>query len=135
LAPSGGRLYEPWRPFPTRPTVTRSPRTADAVRPYLREETKSVASRVVVATGTHATESVLAIDAGDLDGFLESVLEPVSLPTLDVPLVPILHPSSQDVWLRRLGYDPAGYTQAVAKTLAHVGEAADPADEGRGKPS
>jgi DNA polymerase len=86
-------------------------------RPYLREEIESVAPDAVVATGKHATHSVLAMADRDLDGFLDTVLDPLALSTLETTLVPILHPSYQDVWIQRLGHTPDSYRAALATVL------------------
>jgi uracil-DNA glycosylase len=70
-----------------------------------------------VATGKHATASLLAFDGRAVDGFLESVLEPVRIEALGVDVLPILHPSYQEVWLARLGYDEPAYRAAIADRL------------------
>jgi DNA polymerase len=56
----------------------------------------------------------------DLDGFLDSVLDPVALSDLSTTLVPILHPSYQEVWVDRLGHTPDSYRAALSATLAGV---------------
>ena len=86
-------------------------------RPYLLEEVETVEPAAVVTTGKHATETVLAMDDESLDGFLESVLEPRDSDTLGVPVVPLLHPSYQEVWLSRLGYDYEEYAESIAATV------------------
>ncbi len=101
---------------------TREPATTEQAncRPYLREEIETVAPRVVLPTGRHATTSIFALVDRELDGFLDVVLEPVRATGLDGTIVPLLHPSYQDVWLRRLGYDPDGYREAIADALVSV---------------
>ena len=94
-------------------------------RPYLRRELETVDPAVVVPTGKHATKSVLALDGATLDGFLDSVLDPIACPSLDVAVVPLLHPSYQDIWLRRLGYTPESYVDAIAETLGSIVGAGD----------
>ena len=89
-------------------------------RPYLRREIDLVEPAVVLPTGKPATASVLALAGLDLDGFLDCVLEPVDCAALDPAVVPLLHPSYQDVWIGRLGYDPAEYRGALAGTLADL---------------
>jgi DNA polymerase len=89
-------------------------------RPYLRREIETVDPRAVVPTGKHATTSILALEGKTIDGFLDSVLAPVECPGLDATVVPLLHPSYQDVWVSRLGYDADSYRAAVAETLAAV---------------
>ena len=86
-------------------------------RPYLVEEVGTVAPQAVLTTGKHATETVLALDGDRLDGFLDSVLEPRTSEALDVPVVPLLHPSYQEVWLSRLGYGYDEYAGAIAETV------------------
>jgi DNA polymerase len=87
-------------------------------RPYLREEVGTVDPRVVVPTGKHATQSVLALEGKSVDGFIEHVLEPVDCPGLGVRVVPILHPSYQDVWLPEVEHTVASYRAAIADLLA-----------------
>jgi DNA polymerase len=89
-------------------------------RPYLLAELDDIEPTCVVPTGRHATESLLAATDRSLDGFLDSVLEPIETDELP-PMVPILHPSYQDVWVSRLGYEPDEYRQAVGDTLSAVG--------------
>lgn len=91
-------------------------------RDHLRAELDTIDPRVVVATGRHATLSVLhAADRGDeLDGFVESVLDPVDCPALGVTLLPLLHPSYRDVWIARLGYDYPEYVAAVRDRLGEL---------------
>jgi uracil-DNA glycosylase family 4 len=104
---------------PDDPTTNREPTDAERRRcsAHLRAEVDQVDPDVVVATGRHATEAVLHAEDRQLDGFLDAVLEPMDCETLDVRLLPILHPSYQDVWLARLGYEPAGYRSAIAERL------------------
>jgi uracil-DNA glycosylase family 4 len=90
-------------------------------RPHLARELRQVDPAAVVATGAHATRSVLAFEDESIDGFVDHVLDPVSLPSLGPTLVPILHPSYQDVWLSRLGYTAESYRTAIAETLASLG--------------
>jgi uracil-DNA glycosylase family 4 len=89
-------------------------------RPYLEREITDIGPRVVVGTGKHATTSLLATEDRTLDGFLETILDPVALGSLDTTLVPILHPSYQEVWLSRLDYTYEGYLDAIAETLATI---------------
>jgi uracil-DNA glycosylase family 4 len=89
-------------------------------RPYLERELRTVEPRVVVSTGRHATASVLALEGRELDGFVEHVLTPRRLPSFDFEssLLPLLHPSYQDVWVARLGYDDGAYEAELGETLA-----------------
>ncbi|WP_284010979.1 uracil-DNA glycosylase [Haloarcula pelagica] len=102
------------------PPDNRDPTAAELAncRPYLVEEVETVQPRAVVTTGKHATKTVLALDDQSLDGFLDSVLDPRESDTLGVPVVPLLHPSYQEVWLARLGYDRDGYVDAIRETVA-----------------
>ena len=64
---------------PDDPTDNREPTAEERAncRPYLREEIETVDPRAVLATGKHATRSVLAAADRTLDGgFLDSVLDP-----------------------------------------------------------
>ncbi len=94
-------------------------------RPHLERELRQVDPAVVVATGAHATRSVLAFEDESIDGFVDRVLDPVPLPSLGPTLVPVLHPSYQDVWLSRLGYTAESYRTAVAEVLASLGVGAE----------
>ncbi|RJS98317.1 uracil-DNA glycosylase family protein [Halococcus sp. IIIV-5B] len=89
-------------------------------RPYLEREIREIEPRAVVATGKHATTSLLATEDRELDGFVDSILDPVALPGLNTTLVPILHPSYQEIWISRLGYTHESYLDAVRETLAAV---------------
>ncbi|QHS17765.1 uracil-DNA glycosylase [haloarchaeon 3A1-DGR] len=98
-------------------------------RHHLRTELERVAPDVVCPTGKHATTSVLAIGvetdgddgdtAGELDGFLDAVLEPIDA-GIGAPVVPLLHPAYQDVWRARLGYEADEYRDAIAERLATI---------------
>jgi uracil-DNA glycosylase family 4 len=89
-------------------------------RPYLEREIEEIKPRAVVGTGKHATTSLLATEDRTIDGFLDSILELITLDSLDTTLVPILHPSYQEVWLSRLDYTRESYLDAIAKTLAAI---------------
>jgi uracil-DNA glycosylase family 4 len=101
------------------PATNREPTTVERRRcaAHLRTEIDAVDPAVVVTTGRHATEAVLNFEDRTLDGFLDAVLEPTECPTLGVTLVPVLHPSYQDVWLSRLGYDAETYRRELAALL------------------
>jgi hypothetical protein len=75
---------------------------------------------VVVPTGKHATSSVLALADRTVEGFLDRVLDPVECPGLGVTVLPLLHPSYQDVWIPRLGHDADSYRSAIEGTLASL---------------
>ena len=87
-------------------------------RTHLRAELELVEPEVIVATGRHATVSLLALDSREIDGFLDRVLQPIELSAVDATLVPVLHPSYQDIWRSRLGYTAAEYRTAVCDAIA-----------------
>lgn len=95
-------------------------------RPYLLGEIETIEPSCVVPTGRHATESLLSATGRTLDGFLETVLEPIETERFP-PIVPVLHPSYREIWVDRLGYDADGYERAIGETLAGV----DAAPEGQ----
>ncbi|WP_336001055.1 uracil-DNA glycosylase [Halorientalis halophila] len=107
---------------PEDPTTNREPTAEERenCRPYLREEIETVAPSVVVTTGTHATQSVFAMAGHEVDGFLDAVLEPVPWPALETTVLPLLHPSYQDVWLSRFGYSRREYVDAIRQTIRSV---------------
>ncbi|QLK24505.1 uracil-DNA glycosylase [Natrinema zhouii] len=91
-------------------------------RTHLLTELEEIDPTVVLATGKHATKTVLAAEDRTLEGFIDTVLEPVRCERLDVWLVPILHPSYQDVWIGRLGFEPEEYLEAIGETLNELCE-------------
>jgi uracil-DNA glycosylase family 4 len=95
-----------------------TPEERENCRTHLRAEIHAVAPDAIVATGRHATTSVLALDDREIDGFVDRVLEPIPLGAADATLLPILHPSYQDVWRARLGYDDGEYREAVCEAIA-----------------
>lgn len=104
---------------PDDPSTNREPTPAERehCRDHLRAEIDRVAPDAVVATGKHAAASMLAFEDRTVDGFVDSVLEPVRLDSLAVTLVPILHPAYRDVWLSRLGYDREAYLDDLRAAL------------------
>lgn len=87
-------------------------------RVHLETELDRVEPAVVATTGRHATASVFAMADRSLDGFLEAVLEPRTLPGLPPAVLPLLHPSYEAVWRARLGFeDRAAYLDAVGAAL------------------
>lgn len=93
----------------------------DACFDHLRAELDAVDPAVVATTGRHATRVVLEREGHELDGFVDSVLDPVECPTLGATVLPLLHPAYQHVWVARMGYDPEGYREAVGAALsAHL---------------
>jgi len=99
------------------PPGNRDPTAAERAncRPWLHEDLEVVDPDAVVPTGKHATASVFALADRALDGFLDTVLDPVETPFGRV--VPVLHPSYEEVWRSRLGYDRAGYVAALSDAL------------------
>ncbi|MFC7155828.1 uracil-DNA glycosylase family protein [Halomarina halobia] len=87
-------------------------------RPYLLDEIERVDPACVVATGKHATRSLLAVEGREVGRFLDLVLEPQDCPTLGVPVLPVLHPSYQEVWISRLGYTYESYRDAIGAVLS-----------------
>ena len=96
---------------PDDPSTNREPTATERenCRDHLRDEIGHVDPGAVVATGKHATASMLAFADRTVEGFVDSVLDPVRLDALGVTLIPVLHPAYRDVWLSRLGYDEEAY--------------------------
>ena len=86
-------------------------------RPFLRRELETVDPRVVIPTGKHATQSVFALAGADVDSFLDTVLEPHRFDTIDPVVLPLLHPSYQDIWVGRLGYMNDSYRDELDARL------------------
>jgi uracil-DNA glycosylase len=102
------------------PRVTNREPTAEEranCRPYLLDEIATVAPDWVLATGRHATASLFAVDGRPVEGFLDLVLEPVDLSGVEPPILPLLHPSYQEVWLSRLGHTRASYLREIRAVL------------------
>ena len=96
----------------------------ETCRTHLLAEVEALDPAAVVTTGRHATESVLAADGRTVDGFVDSVLDPVRCDSLGVTVVPLLHPSYRDVWLGRLDLSLSAYRARLATLLdSLVGEA------------
>ncbi len=89
-------------------------------RPYLQTEIETIEPSVIVPTGKHATKSVLSLADKHLNGFLETVLEPISCPSLGTTVVPLIHPSYQNVWVKRLGYTSDEYHAKIERTLRRL---------------
>jgi uracil-DNA glycosylase family 4 len=86
-------------------------------RTHLLAELETVEPAAVVTTGKHATRSVLSVEGREVDGFVDSVLEPVVCRSLDVTVIPLLHPSYRDVWLGRLGRSLSAYRDELQEVL------------------
>jgi uracil-DNA glycosylase family 4 len=97
----------------------REPTTAEreTCRAHLLSEFEAVEPAVVVTTGKHATQSVLAVEDREVSGFVDSVLEPVACEELGVTVVPLLHPSYRDVWLGRLETTLSAYRAELRDEL------------------
>lgn len=87
-------------------------------RPYLLQEIEQVEPQCIVATGKHATRSLFAVEGWELDGFLDVVLDPVRCEHLGAPVLPVLHPSYQEVWISRLGHTRESYLEAIDEGIA-----------------
>lgn len=105
--------------FPAGDDGNREPTPAERSNcfPHLRAEIETVDPAVVVTTGRHATHALLDHEGIELDGFVDSILDPVTCSNLDVTALPILHPSYQSVWLARLGYDRDEYVAAIGNAV------------------
>ncbi|XGI83696.1 uracil-DNA glycosylase family protein [Halorutilales archaeon Cl-col2-1] len=84
---------------------------------HLKNELDEIDPEVVVTTGKHSTNLVLEKEGKELDGFVDSVLEAVDCDSLGVSVVPVLHPSYQDIWLSRLGYSYDEYVEELRRIL------------------
>ncbi|WP_435100903.1 uracil-DNA glycosylase [Halarchaeum sp. P4] len=84
---------------------------------HLEAELESVDPAVVVTTGKHATHVMFDAASRELEGFLDSVLEPVPCEPLGVTILPVLHPAYQHMWLSRLGYDYEEYAAELGRLL------------------
>ncbi|MFC7081534.1 uracil-DNA glycosylase [Halorussus caseinilyticus] len=84
-------------------------------RDHLAAEIEQVNPAVVATTGKHATLSVL----GDLSGgFLDAVLEPRESAEFGTTVLPLLHPSYQNVWLPRIGRSREEYVAEIRAVVA-----------------
>jgi uracil-DNA glycosylase family 4 len=103
--------------------TNREPTDAEraACRDHLLAEVATVGPDAVLATGRHATASLLAAEGRSLDRFTDSVASVLDCPAVGAPVVPALHPSYEAVWRARLGYDADGYRAAVADALRAAG--------------
>ncbi|WP_049980658.1 uracil-DNA glycosylase [Halolamina rubra] len=109
---------------PEEPSTNREPTAAEreSCRAHLRTEIERVEPDAVVATGKHATASMLAFEGRTVEGFVDGVLDPERLDSLGLTLVPILHPAYRDIWLSRLGYDRAAYLADLGDVLDEIVE-------------
>ncbi len=86
-------------------------------RTHLDTELDEISPDVIIPAGKHATASVFALADRSLDGFLDCVLEPVEPASIEPSILPILHPSYQDIWIARLGYESDEYVTTFAERL------------------
>ncbi|MFB6304201.1 MAG: uracil-DNA glycosylase family protein [Haloferacaceae archaeon] len=125
--PAGDGPARGGRPAPgADPTDDRDPTPAERerCRTHLLAELDAVDPTAALATGRHATASLLAAEGRDLDGFVDRVATVERLPGLGVALVPALHPAYAPVWRARLGYaDADAYRAALAAALRRAGVA------------
>lgn len=89
-------------------------------RPHLVSEIERIEPDVIVPTGRHATETLLALDGRTLSGFTDRVLERLDCAALSTPLVPVLHPAYQHVWIARLGYEKSEYRARLREELDSI---------------
>nr|WP_266075190.1 uracil-DNA glycosylase family protein [Haladaptatus caseinilyticus] len=85
---------------------------------HLKAEMQQVDPAVVVPTGKHATKILFEFESIAVDSFLDRVLSPVECDRLGVTALPLLHPSYDNIWLSRLGYDRTEYVSAIDDLLA-----------------
>ncbi|MFC4448831.1 uracil-DNA glycosylase [Halorussus aquaticus] len=84
-------------------------------RGHLAAEIERTSPAVVATTGKHATLALV----GDLPGgFLDAVLDRRDLPEFGTTVLPLLHPSYQNVWLPRIGYDREEYVAAIREAVS-----------------
>ncbi|MCL9812305.1 uracil-DNA glycosylase [Natranaeroarchaeum aerophilus] len=86
-------------------------------RRHLDTELDRIDPDVIVPAGKHASRSVFALADRSLDGFLDCVLDPVESASIEPAVLPILHPSYQDIWIARLGYESDEYVATFAERL------------------
>jgi DNA polymerase len=99
-------------------------------RGHLATEIEQISPAVVATTGKHATRSVLGDrsgesgksgdsgESGDSGGFIDSVLEPVESPGFGTVVLPLLHPSYQNVWLPRIGLSREEYVAEIRAVVS-----------------
>lgn len=87
---------------------------------HLTTELSRIDPAVILPTGRVATETLLSFEDRTIDGFLDVVLEQIQCTHLDCPLVPLLHPSYQSVWLSRLGYTREEYLTDLSYILQTI---------------
>lgn len=100
-----------------------TPEERETCAVHLETELAEVEPAAVLATGKHATASLLALADRGLDGFVSTVGDcvrdgrPLDWPGFDAALVPALHPSYEDVWLSRLDLSRPEYVAGLRDAL------------------
>ncbi|WP_137283977.1 uracil-DNA glycosylase [Halorussus salinisoli] len=84
-------------------------------RDHLAAEIEQVSPAVVATTGKHAT---LALSGELPGGFLDSVLEPREVTGFEATVLPLLHPSYQNVWLPRIRLSREEYVAEIRAVVA-----------------
>ncbi|WP_232703195.1 uracil-DNA glycosylase [Halobacterium wangiae] len=108
------------------PPQNRDPTETERENCSLRLETElaEIQPHAVLATGSHATASLLEMADRSLDRFVDSVADcvregrPLDWPGVDAALVPALHPSYENVWLARLDLTREAYVAGLRDALA-----------------
>jgi DNA polymerase len=101
-----------------------TPDEREACAVHLETELAELEPAAVLATGKHATASLLSLADRRLDGFVSTVGDcvregcPLDWPGFDAALVPALHPSYEDVWLSRLDLSRDEYVAGLRGALA-----------------
>jgi DNA polymerase len=107
------------------PPANRDPTEAEREHcaSHLETELAEIRPAAVLATGKHATASLLGMAGRSLDGFVAAVADcvrdqrPLEWPGFDAALVPALHPSYENVWLARLDYSREAYVGGLRGAL------------------
>ncbi len=86
-------------------------------RAHLKTEIETIEPAVVLATGKHATRTLVQLEDHQVDSFLDSVCEPIECRRLGITVLPVLHPAYQEVWLSRLGWKCSEYRERIADHL------------------
>lgn len=94
-----------------------TPTELGSCRTHLETEIDTISPEVILATGKHATQTLLAFDGRSIDGFVQKVCEPITIESLSASVLPVLHPSYRDVWLSRLGLTRSEYRERIARHL------------------
>ena len=90
---------------------------------HLETELAQTQPVAVLATGKHATATLLSMADRSLDGFVATVENcvreghPLDWPGVDAALVPALHPSYENVWLSRLDLSREAYVTGLRDAL------------------